>query len=373
MSETSIDPTVTKKFILKNIKKLIQMRRANGGTGKYFVNSTKRLKAPIIPSFEGSKHNQPMDEGMIYIMFNSEGDDSSVMNIDTVWRVFWLFSPDLKFHQIETYLISEKLGFRKWMRFYPDSILNNSSKQRFHQDIEIDIIKMLMDGKWGETYLFHFDDKGAKLSGELTYQPIDPKATLVYYNDRTVLGPTIYQRFFDTFGLKASGKLKLDGKEITLNNGRGIFEHGIGIFALFNIYEWRWMNIQFDNGALHIFHHPLTIGEEVISAGEGASTINNQWNHYIHGDYEIKELEYETTDKITSKVPVRWNVVTKNGDGIEILNLQVTQTMYHPWLNEVAGDSYFIINYILHAKGTFMGEPIQGKGTMEYLMRRTIE
>ncbi len=63
------------------------------------------------------------------------------------------------------------------------------------------------------------------------------------------------QRFYDIFAIKVTGEIEIQGKKIKIDNGRGIIEHGLGRFSNFHIYDWRWANLQFTEGSVHLFYH----------------------------------------------------------------------------------------------------------------------
>ena len=69
MSETAIEPKPKISFFIKNIGLLLKLKRADRKVGEDFVNANKRLLEPLYPKSEGNAG--PMEEGMIYVMFNS--------------------------------------------------------------------------------------------------------------------------------------------------------------------------------------------------------------------------------------------------------------------------------------------------------------
>ena len=85
MSKADIKPKPKLSFFLKNLGLLWKLKRADRKVGEDFVNANKKLLEPIYPVSEGNKG--PMEEGMIYIMFNSEGKEDPD-KIDTVFRFF---------------------------------------------------------------------------------------------------------------------------------------------------------------------------------------------------------------------------------------------------------------------------------------------
>ena len=94
MSTDEVKPKISLKFILKNFGTIIKMKRANRKKIEKLVQANKPLKEPIIPSTEGTGGS--MEEGMIYVMFNSNEDEPSEI-FDTVYRYFWVNAPSLQF------------------------------------------------------------------------------------------------------------------------------------------------------------------------------------------------------------------------------------------------------------------------------------
>jgi len=74
MATDEIQPKITLKFILKNLGTIIKMKRANRTRIDKLVKANQQLKAPIMPTTEGT--GGAMEEGMIYIMFNSNEETS---------------------------------------------------------------------------------------------------------------------------------------------------------------------------------------------------------------------------------------------------------------------------------------------------------
>lgn len=99
-----------------------------------------------------------MEEGMIYIMFNSEGKEDPD-KIDTVFRFFWVDAPSLRLSVLDSFIVSEKLETRKWDAFYSKGVLLNKTKDRYHQEVSEPELDFLIDGTWEEGYSFKFDDK----------------------------------------------------------------------------------------------------------------------------------------------------------------------------------------------------------------------
>ncbi|MFW9996896.1 MAG: hypothetical protein ACFFD4_32945 [Candidatus Odinarchaeota archaeon] len=128
MSRQDAEPTVTRSFILKNLRTIIKLKRANRQRIEKFIDNTRRLEKPVIPSasFEGT--GGPMEEGMIYLMFASK--DSASLDIDTVYRVFWVNAPNIYYSVIDAFLVSEKFRPGVWEKAYPHGIFKNLSNHR---------------------------------------------------------------------------------------------------------------------------------------------------------------------------------------------------------------------------------------------------
>lgn len=371
MTENEVKPDPKMSFFLKNIGMLIKMKRANRKRILKFVNNIPNLKEPLIPKFEGN--TGPMEEGMIYVMFNSEGK-TSPSDIDTVYRFFWVDAPDLRLSVIDGFLISEKFEEEQWVTFYPRGMLKNETKERYHQEVLEEEVEMLIDGTWEEGYIFNFNDKKIGVSAKLKFETI-PKSVITYYGGKLAVCPTLAQRFYDMFAFKVTGEIDVRGEKIILENGRGIIEHGTGIFSNLSIYDWRWLNLQFSNGAIHIFYHSLDLEEEgIIEGGEGALVIDEEWYHFQRGDFQLEEVSYSEDENIPSKVATEWRVIGgKDAEGKPLLDLKVTSTAKISWLGMLGKENQMLTNYVLEAEGTWKKKKIKGKGTMENQQHRIIE
>lgn len=372
MPEEEILPNPKISFYLKNILMLIKLKRSNKKRIEKFVYNAPLLKEPLIPKSEGNFG--PMEEGMIYVMFNSEGE-TLPQAIDSVFRFFWVDSPDLRISIIYSFLVSEKFKSERWGKSYPRGMLKNQTKERYHQEVFEEEAEMFIDGTWEEGYIFNFLDKKIGISAKLKYEPLNPKSVLVYYNGKLAVTPSLAQKFYDMFAFKVKGEIEVRGEVIKLEDARGIIEHGVGIFSTLNIYDWRWLNLQFPNGAIHIFYHSLDLEEEVIiEGGEGALVLDGKWFHFQRGDFQVEEVEYSEDENIPSKVATEWRVTGgKDVIGKPLLDLKVTTTAKISWSGVHGKENLKITNYVLEAEGTWRSKKIKGKGTMENLMHRTIE
>ncbi len=186
--------------------------------------------------------------------------------------------------------------------------------------------------------------------------------------------PTLAQRFYDMFAFKVTGEIDVRGKMIILENGRGIIEHGTGIFSNLSIYDWRWFNLQLTNGAIHIFYHSLDLKEGIIEGGEGALVIDGEWYHFQRGDFKVEEVKYSEDENIPTKVATEWRVTGgKDEEGKPLLDLKVTSTTKISWLGTHGKENQTLTNYVLEAEGTWKKKEIKGKGTMENQQHRIIE
>ncbi|MHA1224329.1 MAG: hypothetical protein ACTSP3_13965 [Candidatus Heimdallarchaeaceae archaeon] len=371
MSKSDIQPKPQLSFFLKNLGLLLRLKRANRKVGEDFVNANKKLLEPLYPKSEGSQG--PMEEGMIYVMFNSEGKEK-VEEIDTAFRFFWVDAPSLRLSVLDSFIISEKFTSRQWEEFYDKGALLNKTKKRYHQEVNEPELAFLIDGTWKEGYYFEFEDKKLNISAKLNYVPLDSKGILVYYNGRMTISPSMAQRFYDSFAFKVSGEFIVEGETIQIKNGRGIIEHGIGIFSNLHIYDWRWLNLQFPNGAIHLFYHSLDLGKEgIFEAGEGALVLDEEWFHFQPYDFKIEEVAYSEDEILPSQVPTEWKVTGgKDETGKPLLQLKVKSTAKISWLGVLGKENQFITNYVLEAEGSWKGKEIKGKGTLENMMHRII-
>ncbi len=372
MATDEIQPKITLKFILKNLGTIIKMKRANRERMDKIVKTNQILKEPIMPTTEGT--GGAMEEGMIYIMFNSN-EETSPEIFDSVFRVFWVNAPDLKFSVFDGCLLSENFKSGQWGRFFGKGIFENLSKKRFHQEVHFEECDFEFDGIWPDGYKLIFHDRKLDIKGNLAYEAIDPKGVLVYYNDRLAVSPSMAEQFYDIFAIKVTGTIETQGKKIHVSNGRGIIEHGLGIFSNLDIYDWRWLNLQFPEGQVHLFYHSLDLKDEgIYIAGEGAAVMNGEWYHFQPGDFQIKEVGYGADDNVPTKVPIEWKVTAgKDSTGEPLLDLKMVSTTKLSWHGAMAKENQAITNYILNAEGTWKGKTIKGKGTMENQMHRVIK
>jgi len=372
MATDEIQPKITLKFILKNLGTIIKMKRANRTRMDKFIKANQLLKAPIMPTTEGT--GGAMEEGMIYIMFNSN-EETSPEIFDSLFRVFWANAPDLRFSVFDGFLLSENFKSGQWVRSFGKGIFENLSKKRFHQEVHFEECDLEFDGIWPDGYKLIFHDRKLDIKGNLAYEAIDPKGVLVYYNNRLIVSPSMAIQAYDIFAIKVTGTIETQGKKIHVSNGRGIIHHGLGIYSSLDIYDWRWLNLQFPEGQVHLFYHSLDLKDEgIYIAGEGAAVMNGEWYHFQPGDFQIKEVGYGADDNVPTKVPIEWIVTAgKKSTGELLLDLKMVSTTKLSWHGAMAKENQAITNYILDAEGTWKGKTIKGKGTMENQMHRVIK
>ena len=115
MSADPIKPKLGFKFVLENLRELWKLARSNEESVQKVISETQHLTTPLPPRPEG--RGRPMDEGMIYLLFNSNGQSNTPLNFDSVYRIFWVAAPNLNYHQLDAFLISERFGNHHWARF----------------------------------------------------------------------------------------------------------------------------------------------------------------------------------------------------------------------------------------------------------------
>ncbi|MHA2060055.1 MAG: hypothetical protein ACW976_04675, partial [Candidatus Ranarchaeia archaeon] len=167
MSRKPIPPTELLRFMSHHKRLFLRLLRANPLLVRRQVRNVRRMKKPLAPTFEGT--GGPMEEGMVYVMFNGEESPESIQNLNSVWRVFWVVAPELNYHQIDSFLISEVFKNHHWERYYRDPIFHNLSKDRWHQEIHLKEMDMVMDGTWNTGYNLKFDDRLNQVSGDLQF------------------------------------------------------------------------------------------------------------------------------------------------------------------------------------------------------------
>ena len=182
-------------------------------------------------------------------------------------------------------------------------------------------------------------------------------------------------RFYDIFAIKVTGEIEINGKKINISDGRGIIEHCLGIFSNLHVYDWRWLNLQFPEGAVHLFYKSLDLEDEgIFELGEGAAVMNGKWYHFQPGGFQIKELAYGEDVDIPTKVPIEWKVTAgKDSSGNPLLDLNMVSTSKLSYIGSMGKENEYMTNYVLNANGTWGGKPIKGKGTMENQMHRIIK
>lgn len=342
-------------FVLRNAPTLIKMRRANKESIEKFVKSLQHMDQCVPPTFEAT--GGPMEEGMIYLMFNSE---SGILPVDTVFRLFWVNSPQLHFSFLDSFLISTKFRSGRWEKEFSKPVFK-TSKQKFHQEVKVEEYEMVFDGTLSNGYEMKFVDRPNGISGQLRYVPLKD-GVVTYFNGKEAVTPSLAQRAYDVFAIKVSGEVEIQGKKLEISDGRGIIEHSLGIFSGFNIHLWHWLNLQFPEGILHLFHHPITLGKEgIIEAGEGAALMEGKWYHFLHGDFTIEEIEYENDENIGIKIPIKWHVAS------DLFDLVMERKAHLSWGGNIGPKNEYISNYVLDAEGSWKGKELKGSGTMEYL------
>jgi len=372
MSTQDIQPKLPIMFYIKNFGLLLKLKRANRKRGEDFVKSNKKLEKPLYPKSEGNQG--PMEEGMIYVLFNSAGQDG-IDNIDTSFRFFWVDAPSMHFSVVDSFIVSEQFSSQQWAKAYSKGILLNKTKNRYHQEVTEPEVDFLIDGTWNKGYFFEFHDKKLHIKAKLNYTPLNEKGIICYYNGRMAIIPSMAQVSYDGFAFTVTGEIEIEGKKVRITNGRGIIEHGIGIFSTFHIYDWRWLNLQFPNGTVHLFYHSFDLAKEgIFIAGEGALVLDDEWYHFQPYDFTLEEIGFAEDQNLPSKVPIKWKVTGgKDTQGKNLLDLHVTANAKLSWIGGLGKENEYITNYVLKAEGTWKGKRIQGKGTLENQMHRIIE
>ncbi len=359
MSNKIVKPKRTPEFILRNIPSLCKMLRARNPN--VIENSLKKIKTldNALYPFEGA--GKPMDVGMIYLMFNSEGK-SSVFDIDTVTRIWWGTCKQADFHFMDVFLLSEKFPNSHFREYYSKPIFNRLSEKDFHRGISLDKVMLEIDGNWNDGYDYSFDYKfdGLNLKADhLKYKALNQQSALIYANGKPYIGSDVNMKFYHLFGVDVKGGVFANGKEIPVNNGRGVFEHGVGIFGIKNLKRWEWLNLQSDRGSMHFFNFPIKVKDRDINIGEAASVIDGNWTHYVRST-TIEETKWEYDETIDDFVPINWKVY---GPGFKFDMVSKTSISWKSYRVE----EHKIKNYIVAFKGEFGNEPFEGKGTYELL------
>jgi hypothetical protein len=371
MSVSEVRPRPKLTFYLKNLRLIFKLMRANRARVTAFINASHKYSAPLIPPFEGT--GGPMEEGMIYIMFNSLGKFHP-KSLDTAFRVFWVNSPDLRISFVDSWLISENLTSGRWARPFPLAVFKHLSKERFHQEVELRNLTMIFDGTWETGYELTFNDRKNRINGKLHFERLAKNGYIVFYGGRLAASHSMAIRAYDMFAIKVTGTLDIQGKIFKNLEGRGIIEHALGIYSSSDICDWRWMNLQFEDGIIHLFYFSVDFKQEgIVKTGEGVALMDGKWVHFPPGYFEIVELSYEQDPHLPTKIPVEWRVrAGKNFMRNPDLSLIVKKTTHLSWVGGGRKDEY-VSDYILEARGSWKGAKIRGKGTMESMMHRVIK
>lgn len=330
---------------------------------KNFVNHAEKLTKPVLPSESSGK---PMTEGMIYILFST---DESETPINSVYRLFWVDAPILKIVKLDSFLISEDpaIGPRQFENVLERSdVFKQGSRRPYSKIIEEDgFLNLKMEGSIEEGYSLVLKDELAHLEAELAYSVI-PNGVLNYYGGKPAISKMTHQKFYDIFGMKVQGNVTVDGKTYKVNQGRGIIEQSTGIFSTGNLSYWNWMNFQYGDGAIHIFQLVLDLGEEELDATQGAISHKGEWEHFVAKEIKITIQETETKEDAPCEIPLKWKVETPT------LKLKVKSEMHYYWTTFLPGEKQYIADYVLSFEGTYNNEPINGKGTAEFLFSEKI-
>ena len=219
-------------------------------------------------------------------------------------------------------------------------------------------------GSFKKGYKLKFKDRKTRVEGDVIYKP-NHKGVLFYNNGKYIVSPMVNIRYFDMFWCDLEGKIKVDDKEYDLKNARGIYEHSGGIFATSGVAEWDWLNMQFPNGAGHIFFIKMDFGEKGTGdINEGAITQGNEFMHFLGEDMKLTPTEYRYDDTLKKEIPIEWILELSSKTGHRA-KLKIKSTAELTFVGDVSDE--LVADYVLSIEGEINGEKVKGKGTMEQI------
>jgi len=218
------------------------------------------MKEPLIPTPKHEGGQIPMEEAMWYIFFDSKGGD----DLDTVIRYFWVNAPIINVTFNDIFMVSESLGNKFFLKIYNSSDIIKSMKGRAHTVEKSDEFEYVFTGTYKEGYKLKFKDYATNVEGDIEYYPHE-KGVLFYNNGKKGVTTTFNIWYYDIFLCNLKGKVIVDGKEFDVSNGKGIIEHAGGIFDTRKVQTWKGLNVQFPEGAVHMFLTTMSFDEKRLS------------------------------------------------------------------------------------------------------------
>lgn len=348
--------------VLKYLPQIIGSKLANKKKVEAFMKARKHMDQPIIPTKKDEGQQGMMEEGMWYVIFDANGDGTW----DSALRYFWVNAPAIKVTVNDLFLVSEVLKGRRASKMYSRTDVIVTEPGRANIVGKAEEFEYHFTGTYHEGYKLVFNDRGTNIEGEVIYKP-HPKGVLFYNNAKLVPSPTLYIRYYDIFLCYLSGWVKVDGKEYDLSNARGIIEHAGGLFDTRAITSWEWLNMQFPEGAAHMFFATMSFGKEgSIQINEGAAMLDDQFMHFLGDDMKMEPQEYKFNEVFQKETAVKWKLTAESPKGHKVDLELVSKGDFH-FYGDISRE--LVSEFMLDVKGTIGDKKVHGKGTMETIIR----
>ena len=327
-----------------------------------FLAAKKHMNEPLIPTGKDDGAQGPMEEAMWYIIFDSSGDGE----LDTAVRYFWVNAPFVNITVNDLFLVSEHLKNRRFSKIYGSSDIIKTTPNKAYIVGKAEEFEYTFTGSYKEGYKLVFKDYKTNVEGDVFYKP-HPKGVLFYNNGKTIVTPTFNIRYYDIFLCYLEGKIVVDGTSYDLKNARGIFEHSGGIFDTSKIKVWNWLNMQFPEGATHMFFTDMSFDEKgIVPINEGAAVIDDKFMHFLGDDMKFTPTKYHVNELFKKETPIEWTLEAKSGQG-DTVNLNLKSTAEFSFYGDISDEP--VLEFMLDISGEINGKKVKGKGTMEVITR----
>ncbi|OLS24782.1 MAG: hypothetical protein HeimC2_20870 [Candidatus Heimdallarchaeota archaeon LC_2] len=343
---------------------MLRMLKADANSFRAEVNAINLMPTAMQPAFEGT--DDMMEEGMVYIMFNSVPGRP----IDSVWRIFFVNIPAMGWCEIDVFLISERLPSYHWSESFFDHF-RNLSPNKFHQEFSNNKISFVIDGTWQQGYKFEFVDIQNGCFANITFEKLSRNHVLVYANGKFLTTHRVSLKAYDMFGVKAKGSFKYRNQVFNLQaaNDRGLIEHGLGIYLGVPTVISTWFNLHFGDNSIKVFVYELKLPGGNVEFGEAALMINGVWKHFLFKHINLKILAWAPDPNIIVDIPVRWRLsMGYNRNRDDVIKISIKRTAHLAW------DTFdhYVIDYVLGAKIRYERNRFKAKGTMEVVIGHDI-
>lgn len=353
-----VKPKINILKFLRYLPTLLSVRNVKKEKLEKFLAARQYMDEPLIPTEKDDGAKGPMEEGMWYIIFDSSGDGE----LDTAVRYFWVNAPFANITVNDLFLVSEHLENRRFSKIYGSSKIIKNAPNRAHIVGKADEFEYTFTGSFKKGYRLVFKDYKTNVEGDVIYKP-HPKGVLFYNNGKNIVVPGLNIRYYDVFWCNLEGKIIVDGKEYDLKNARGIYEHSGGVFTTETVAEWNWINMQFPNGASHMFFIDMDYKEQGrVPINEGAVTLDDKFMHFLGDDMKLTPTKYKHNELFNEDFPVEWTLEANSKKGYKVKFL-IKSTAELSFIGDVSDEK--VVDYVLAIEGEVNGQKVEGKGTME--------